>query len=211
MQFQYKSSHLITRLIYGLKMKEQRERLEEAKNPEIIYVTDLVACTHKYHLRLMFPELTMKFEPSAILGDLVHAGLEKYLEKEGFEVEVPIEKKISVKGREYIVKGRVDAYKPSEELVIEIKSGRTSQNLPREHHVYQLKIYLDLLDANKGILIYVTPEKILEYEINRSKDIDVKSLIKSIVEDNVHPKWSWECKYCVFQKICPYYRRTEQF
>jgi CRISPR-associated exonuclease Cas4 len=200
---QYKSSQKITSIIYKEYMKELMERFEEAKNPKVIFVTDLVACTHKFHLRHIFPELTIKFEPSAIMGDLVHSGLESLLKNYGFEVEYPIETKYKVNDEEYILKGRIDAYHPEEKIVVEIKTSRTAQNLPREHHVYQLQIYLNILDARQGILIYITPDRILEYNIDREK-IDVKSLIKMLIEDKVHPKWSWECKYCYFQKICPY-------
>lgn len=204
---QYKSSQEILSIIYNEYMKELFEKLEESKDPSIIYVTDLVACTHKYHLRHLFPELTIRFEPAAILGDLVHAGLENILEKKGFKVELSIEHKYKIEGREYVLKGRIDAYNEEKGEIVEIKTSRTTQNLPREHHVYQLQIYLNILNADKGILVYITPERLLEFYIKREK-IDIKPLIKMIIEDRVHPKWGWECKYCYFQKICPY-RVTE--
>ncbi len=203
------TSHTVTHMIYRELLKEYMDKFEEAKRPDIVYVTDLVACTHKFHLRHLFPELTMRFEPAAILGDLVHMGLESYLEKHGYEVEVPFEKKYKIHGREYTLKGRLDAYNKNEGIIVEIKTGRSSQNLPREHHIYQLQIYLSLLEAEKGILVYITPEKIIEYEFKRDKSINVSSLLKMLVEDTVHPKWSWECRYCPFQKICPYSLKGE--
>jgi CRISPR-associated exonuclease Cas4 len=205
MELRPKSSYRIIQLIYKAALEDYMEKFEEAKNPNIIYVTDLVACTHKFHMRHAFPELTLKFEPAAIMGDLLHAGLEALLEKEGFQIEVPIEKKISLNGKDYIVKGRLDAYKDDEKLPVEIKSGRSAANLPREHHVLQVQVYLDILNANKGILIYITPDRIIEYDIQRDKSVNVKSLVKALLEDSIHPKWDWECKYCPFQKICPYY------
>lgn len=205
--FESKPSYKITSLIYNVLMKEQLEKIEEAKDPSIIYVTDLVSCTHKRRLRQIFPELTLRFEPVAILGDLVHVGLEEYLKKHNYEVEVSVEKKFEIHGREYVLKGRLDAYNPEEKIVVEIKSGRTAQNLPREHHILQLKIYLELMEAEKGILIYITPEKIYEYEFERDKKINIKSMMESLINDQIHPRWSWECKYCIFQKICPYYTR----
>ncbi len=200
---QFKSSHMITRIIYDEYMKDMMEKLEDAKNPYIVFVTDLVACSHKFHLRHEFPELTIKFEPAAIMGELIHSGLEELLKQKGFETEVSIEEKYKINGQEYYLKGRIDAYDPQNKVVVEIKSGRSTQNLPREHHVYQLQIYLNLLKAEKGILIYITPEKILEYSVKKEK-IDIKSLMKMLIEDSIHPKWNWECKYCPFQKICPY-------
>lgn len=203
-----KSSFIITKILYDAMIREQEERMQEARDPSIIYVTDLVACTHKYHLRHVFPEVTVRFEPSAVMGNLVHLGLEKYLEENGFQIEVQLEKKYKIEGKEYLLKGRIDAYKPDEKIIVEIKSSRTPQNLPREHHIYQLQIYMNLLDTDKGILIYITPDKILEYTFRKEK-IDIKSLIKLLIEDSVHPKWAWECRYCLFQKICPY-KASEQ-
>ncbi|ABN70290.1 CRISPR-associated exonuclease, Cas4 family [Staphylothermus marinus F1] len=200
---QYRSSQEILSIIYSEYMKEVFEKLEESKDPSIIFVTDLVACTHKYHLRHLFPELTIRFEPAAILGDLVHSGLESILEKRGFKTEYPVERKYKIKGKEYVLKGRVDAYNEEKGVVVEIKTSRSTQNLPREHHVYQLQVYLNILNANSGILIYITPDRLLEFYIRKEK-IDVESLIKMIIEDRVHPKWDWECKYCYFHKICPY-------
>ncbi len=208
--YETRSSYKITSLIYSEIIKEQREKLAEASDPSIIYVTDLVSCTHKRYLRILFPELTIRFDPPAVLGDLVHIGLEEYLKKHGYDVEVPIEKEYEIHGKKYMLKGRLDAYNRDEGIIVEIKSGRSAQNLPREHHVLQLKIYMELMDAKQGILIYVTPEKILEYLIRRDKKINIKSLLETVIEDQVHPKWSWECKYCIFQKLCPYYTRQAE-
>jgi len=200
----YKASTLITELLYRKVVGEQLEKLEEAKQPNIIYVTDLVSCSHKYHLRRKYPELTIGFEPSAILGVLLHKGLEDIIGSEGYEVEKSIEKTIEVGSEKYIVKGRVDAYNPESRIVVEVKSSRSTGELPRQHHVEQLNIYLNMLDASQGILIYITPDRILEYSVSREK-IELKNMVKNIVNDQTHPRYPWECRYCIFRKICPYY------
>ncbi len=204
----YKSSETIVPLIYKIHISDQLNRLNEIRNPQIIYVTDLVACTHKYKLRRLYPELTIRFEPSALVGEMIHIGVEKYLEREGYTIEYPIEKKYEVDNIEYILKGRVDAFHPEKKIVVEIKSGRDVQNKPLEHHIYQLQIYLNILDVDRGILFYVTPDGFLEYEFKREK-MNIKSLIKMLVNDEIHPRWEWECRYCLFRRICSYALREK--
>lgn len=203
-----RSSEVVIPILYRAFMSEQLNRLEEIRSKNIIYVTDLTACSHKLKLRRLYPELSLRFDPSAITGNLIHIGVEKYLSEQGFSVEYPIEKEVEVEGKKYVLKGRIDAYHPDKNIVVEIKSGRETQNKPLEHHVLQLQIYLNMLNADQGILLYITPEGFLEYSVAREK-VNIKSLLKTLVNDEVHPRWSWECKYCVYRRICPYALREK--
>ncbi|MCY0868427.1 MAG: CRISPR-associated protein Cas4 [Desulfurococcus sp.] len=197
------ASTLVTEILYRRVMKEQLEKLEESRRKDVVYVTELVSCSHKYHLRRKYPELTLGFEPSAVLGTLLHLGLESILREEGYEVEYSVERQVEVEGAFYTVKGRVDAFNPSRGVVVEVKSSRSSRELPRQHHIEQLNIYLNLLEAEKGILVYITPDKIEEYEVLKER-IDVGDLLKNTINDLIHPRYSWECNYCAFKRICPY-------
>lgn len=200
----YKPSGYITELIYSRIIQEQLKRLNELKSPNIIYVTDLVSCTYKYHLRKKFPELTIVFEPATILGDLTHLGLEKILMEKGIKVEVDVLKYIQIGNEIYLVKGRIDAIDEFRKLIIEVKTSRTSLNLPRDHHVKQLNLYLEITGFNNGILIYITPEKILEYEITR-QPINLENEVLDLLNNKHHPRYTWECNYCSYRKICSYY------
>ncbi|MEM1834087.1 MAG: CRISPR-associated protein Cas4 [Thermosphaera sp.] len=198
-----KPDEKITRILYEKYVKEELHRLEELKDPHLIYVTDLVGCTRKYFFRRMYPELTIKFEPSAVLGNLVHAGIASLLMEKGFNTEVEISAEIDVDGEKYTIRGRVDALKRDEGLVVEIKTARSAQDVPKEHHVSQLKIYLEILNYDYGTLVYITPEKIVEFLVRR-EGINLKSLVKTLLEDADHPKYEWECSYCVFKRLCPF-------
>jgi len=206
---QAKASEIVIPILYKTFMAEQLSRLEEARREDVVYVTDLVLCSHKLKLRRMFPELSLAFDPITVTGNLIHIGVEKYLKDHGFVVEYSVEREFEIDGKRYVLKGRVDAYHPDEKIVIEIKSSRTPQNKPLEHHILQLQVYLNLLEARRGVLVYITPEAFLEYAIEREK-LNIKSLIKAAVNDEVHPRWSWECKYCVFKKLCPYATQSTQ-
>lgn len=201
MGLKFEASDYILSILYKGKLKEFKEKFEDMKNPKVIFVTDLTSCSHRRALRFKFPELTLKFEPQMILGDLLHLGLESILEGEGFEKEVPVESTFKLNGEEYIVKGRVDAL--SKDLVVEIKTGRKGQNIPHPHHIMQLQIYMNLLNRDRGILIYITPDKMVEYSVVR-EPLDLNRLVEETVKDTVHPRWRWECKYCVYSRMCPF-------
>ncbi|RLE78715.1 MAG: CRISPR-associated protein Cas4 [Thermoprotei archaeon] len=197
----YVASNAIIKLLYDQMLKEHEDRLSDLKSREVLYVTDLVSCSHKRELRILYPEIYFRFEPTAILGGLAHRGLEQYLIEQGFEVEKEFEIPFELDERIYRIKGRVDARK--EDLVVEIKTARSDQGIPHLHHVMQLQVYLVLLDAAQGILIYITPSRLAEYRIDRV-EIDLKTLVEETVYDLRHPRWSWECKYCPFSRICAY-------
>ncbi|WFO75498.1 CRISPR-associated protein Cas4 [Desulfurococcaceae archaeon MEX13E-LK6-19] len=206
---EFLSSDVITKILYEEKYRDFKERYNELIDPSIIYVTDLVSCSHKYHLRHVLPELTFAFEPPHVLGDLVHRGLEEILSAKGFKVEYPVETIVSIGEKQYHVKGRIDAYDPDKGIVVEIKTARSSQGTPHYHHIEQIRFYLLFTGAKKGVLIYITPDRIVEYSIDPWEDTGIlETRVKETIDDKVHPRWDWECRYCLFNRLCPY--RKEQ-
>lgn len=203
----YEASSVVVSLIYNKIMQEQFRRLGELRDPSIIYVTDLVGCTHKFHMRKQFPELTLVFEPMTVLGDIAHLGLEKILVDSGFEVEVEVSGTFNIEGRSYLLKGRVDAVNRDQRIVLEIKTARSSSGVPREHHVRQLNLYLNLMDFDKGILLYVAPDKLVEFTIPRQV-IKLESEIEDLINNRYRPRYEWECRFCTYGKICPFQRQS---
>uniref|UniRef100_A0A7J3ZM25 CRISPR-associated exonuclease Cas4 n=1 Tax=Fervidicoccus fontis TaxID=683846 RepID=A0A7J3ZM25_9CREN len=195
-------SCFITRLLYERKRQEFLERVEELKDENTIYVTELISCPQKRVYRISFPELTFKFDPHLLLGEMAHVGLQSYLSQAGFEVEKEIEEGVEVEGRVFKVKGRIDAY--SENLIVEIKTGRPGQRLPQAHHVLQTKIYLLMTGAQRGILVYLTSDRLVEYQVDYDESLELGSLVVEYLREGKIPRWEWECRYCVFNKICPY-------
>lgn len=196
-----KSSNTIIEILYKRRLKEFSDRIEELRNPNVVYVTELVTCSHKRFYRLNYPELTLTFEPTLILGELLHYGLEEVLREEGYNVEVEVERDYTVNGGEYKLKGRVDAL--GRGGVVEIKTGRAGQTLPHQHHILQLQVYMELLDVNWGILVYVTPDRLVEFKVER-ESVRIEELISDTIKDSTHPRWEWECRYCPYSKLCPY-------
>ncbi|HIP66018.1 MAG TPA: CRISPR-associated protein Cas4 [Pyrodictium sp.] len=198
--------------IYNKKVNEYMVRLKELTDPYTLYITDLVSCSHKRVLRHVYPHLLLRFEPPLIVGDLIHAGLAKMLEDENeWIAEYNVERKFEVDGIEYKVLGRADLVKVDSSgkpvYVVEVKTSKElPQNAPLEHHVIQLQLYMNLLEVDKGSLIYITSDALVEYEFDR-QHINIIDLIRETVNDNMHPRYSWECRYCVYRKLCPYAKR----
>ncbi|HIP85560.1 MAG TPA: CRISPR-associated protein Cas4 [Pyrodictium sp.] len=203
---------LILNRIYNKKVNEYMLRLKELTDPHTLYVTDLVSCSHKRVLRHAYPHLSLRFEPPLIVGDLIHAGLAKMLEDENEWVpEYTVEKKFEINGTEYRVLGRIDLVKIDSNgkpiHVVEIKTGKElPQNAPLEHHVIQLQLYMNLLEVDKGSLVYITSDALVEYEFDR-QPINILDLVRETINDSIHPRYAWECRYCVYRKLCPYAKR----
>lgn len=197
------SASYVLPLIYGEDVKEFNEKLVELRDPSVIYVSDLVVCTHKWHLRRQYPELTFRFEPQLVIGKVVHRGLAEFLKNKSFETEFSIEREIYVDSRKYVLKGRVDAYSRGENVIVEFKYSKLFREKPLEHHVMQLQLYMNMLGAEKGVLLYLTPNAMVEFLYNKI-DYNIETYVKEVIDDSHHPRWSWECRFCVFRKLCGY-------
>lgn len=197
----------ISELLYRWRVEEARKRMESKQDYEV-YVTDLVFCPLKVRYQKMYSEIALAhaFSPVTVLGELVHIGLEKFLQdqlgRDVVNVEVECDREIVVDGTAYVVKGRVDAIVG--DTVIEIKTSRSDANIPYQHHILQLRLYLWLTGFNKGLLVYVTPERIAEFEVNTpASDGEVADLVRSIIVGEPAPRYAWECSYCPYAYLCP--------
>ena len=198
-------------LLYRAKERSFADRLRESTDPRTVYVTDLVSCSQKRLFRIEMPLASFRFEPPLLLGDLVHLGIERLLEEEGWVTEMEVVKRFRVDGAEYTLRGRVDAALVTGngvEHVLEVKTARSVER-PLEHHVLQLQVYMALLGARSGTLLYITPDKILEFSVE-PRDVDVEALVAETVRNEARPRYDWECRYCPYRRYCPYSRSEER-
>lgn len=197
--------------------KEEKEK--HAREPGVVWVTDLISCSLKEKYSRLYPELEMAqlFKPVLVQGTLLHYGLEKVLSdiliEKGWTVEIEKEGTITVNLRRLlvnapaedtvIVKGRIDLFVENgkEKFGIEIKTARADLSLPHEHHVDQVKIYNTMFGVEKSYLLYVTPDRVTQY-IVRDK-MPLQDIAKRIAENTV-PRYKWECQYCPFAVLCPH-------
>ena len=193
---------MIVEELFKAKVEESKKY---SKGPNEVYVTDLVRCPLKAKFEGLYPELkeAENYSPAAILGDLVHRGLENFL-KEKFNAEIEVEgsRTVEINGKSVTVKGRADAI--TQDYVIEIKTSRADKGLPHDHHVLQLRLYLWLFNRKKGILLYVTPDRVTEYEVSDPPDeAEVLRHLEDFLNIRYAPKFKWECNYCPFSVLCP--------
>lgn len=194
----------------------KQERAKHAREPSVYWVTDLVSCSLKRCFALKYPELELAefFKPVAVLGSLVHAGwgqiIGNILEGEGVRVELEVESSLEVDlesivpgSGKVVVKGRADTLvimRDGSRYGIEVKTSRSDLSLPMEHHVDQVRLYNLLFNLEKSYLLYVTPERIAQYEI--AERASEEEIVKRIL-DMKAPRYAWECKYCPFAVLCP--------
>jgi len=206
----------LTQTLFKRRFNDKKNH--EKKDSNTIYVTDLLYCPLKPRLREQFKELTLAeaYNPSTLQGSLIHEGIERILIEElNAEVEVPISKEIQIEDQVYTIVGRADAIKDN--VVIEIKTSKSDISIPRDEHILQLMIYVNMFNNNPkwnnrltqfgtfyGILLYMTPDRITEFQINMGiTDDKLTELVQDYLYSRYTPKHDWECKYCVFAKVCP--------
>ncbi|MEM0380948.1 MAG: PD-(D/E)XK nuclease family protein, partial [Desulfurococcaceae archaeon] len=176
----YDSIGYILPLIYEDDIREFNEKLNELRDPSVIYVSDLVVCTHKWHLRRRYPELTFRFEPQLVIGKIIHKGLAELLKNRNFEIEFSLNREVYVNSRKYVLKGRVDAYNRDENVIVEFKYSKLFREKPLEHHVMQLQLYMNMLDADKGVLVYLTPNAMFEFSYSRL-DYNIENHVEELI------------------------------
>ena len=204
----------IPNVVYKIRKLEFEEHKRDVN---ILWVSDLVRCPLKRLFELKYSEIVQAetFNPIFIIGDLIHKGIQNYLglAKErsllNYEVQVEVEgqKEVEVNGKKVTIRGRLDILiKNNSELIgYEIKYSKNDGNIPYEHHKLQILLYKWLFNLNKAYLLYITPERIVEFEINESlNDGDILKLVKDTLNLRKTPRYSWECGYCPYSVLCPY-------
>ncbi|MEM1644429.1 MAG: CRISPR-associated protein Cas4 [Ignisphaera sp.] len=194
-------------IIYKQRIEETIKRINKKLDNEL-YVTDLVYCPLKYRYQKLYKELTIAsaINPATLLGEFTHHGIEKMLIEilglDNVKTEVEYEKSVEVEGTLYIIKGRIDAI--IGDYVVEIKTSRSDTSIPQNHHILQTRLYLWLTGYKKALLLYVTANRIAEFIVDKpATDIEVSDLVREIKAGAPAPRYSWECRYCIYSALCP--------
>jgi len=194
----------IDQLFFEMRQKyiEERERLREKfenDRKKLFFVHELCECSEKRKMRLRFPEVekATTYNPRFALGQLVEEALKQRFKNENDNIYV---KELTADNEIYAVSGMVDIIDPETQTPIEIKYQTSLHKSPHEHHIFQTKLYLWLLNAKYGEIIYVSPEGLKAYAVDEPlTDEEVLALIKNVKA----PRWQeWECKYCPYQQFC---------
>ncbi len=179
-----------------------REKLRakyKESGKHLLFVHEICECSNKRKMRLRFPELEKAetYNARFAIGQLIEEALKYRFKNEG---DFTYTRELVVDGKPYLICGTIDILEPETKTPIEVKYQTALKNEPKEHHVLQLKLYLWLIGAEKGELLYVSPEGIKSFTIG--KPLTEREVIELIKEEKA-PRWvEWECAYCQYQPFC---------
>ncbi len=184
---------------------------------DVVFVHELVTCSQRRVFDLSgdyIQSWVTAHGVSPIVGELIHEGFTRVLgEKLGDYIivyEREFTKLVDLGGRVVSVIGTPDIVLLKgevPEVVVDIKFTR-SPKIPYDHHKLQVMLYRWLTGAKYSFLLYVCPDvglKLIEVSEYLTDD-DVAKLVKETLENLAHPRFEWECQYCIYRSICPYVR-----
>jgi len=181
-----------------------------------VYASEISACDRRITFALLGcePDALREDNPSALIGDAIHAHLEELL-MESFPGRVETEVRV-VSGA---VSGRIDALLMEDDntlTVIDIKTVSAKEWATRSkmnEYVDQISVYAALVEAQTGVVLLVNRDtgemEELRFEIDRAraeallyKALRLQSLA---LEGYIAEAVAWgteECRWCPFRKRC---------
>ncbi|MEM2151425.1 MAG: hypothetical protein QXG68_07900 [Candidatus Bathyarchaeia archaeon] len=123
-------------------------------------------CSNKRKMRLRFPELERveTYNARFAVGELIEEALKHRFKN---ELDFTYMKELNINGKPYVICGTIDIIDPETETPIEVKYQTALKDEPKERHVLQLRLYLWLIGAEKGELLYISPERLKSFIIEK--------------------------------------------
>jgi len=177
-----------------------------------IHVSEVVGCLRKAWLNRKYGDLKNLNHLSNAkcvilgLGFASHFVLEEALRELGYVTEKPVTVEFP-NGLKLI--GTPDAY--NDKVVLEVKTVNKIPDYPYEHHILQLNAYLNILNYDSGLIVYICKKdgRVKIYEIRRDmrKYVQIleraKKLYYHISKDiPPEPEPSHLCNYCEWKLYC---------
>ncbi|CAJ31498.1 putative nuclease [Betalipothrixvirus acidiani] len=188
------------------KMQQEHSPKKEGE----VYVTDLLHCV----LRPKREEP----ETSIIRGVALHEGLEKLLTMYG-EKKIEFEKEVRKQYGDYTLIGRLDGL-TEDNIVIEFKTVAKPPDHPYEEHIFQVLIYMNMVNATKGVIVYVGNNEMREFIVEDGKVTEIETGQTFFSQYHVDDEWIKrqiemymtktliapfnECRYCELRKSCQF-------
>jgi len=200
----------LLKLIFRAFINASRKKYKEEKE-DVIHVHELISCKYKSEFAKDLPELFTPIRPPVLIGEAIDEYLKQLFENDEElsalteSTVAEFQKVIKVDESKITLIGRPDVV--LKDMVVEIKYSQFENNLPREHHIAQVKIYLFLTGKRKGKLIYITNKQLREFDVDN--DWSEREII-DLFRNWTSPRYEWECTYCIIRSICPYFRKSEK-
>lgn len=213
--------------------KKREKRVDRFSPSQIAY-----ECHRRIYFDMIYPRTADDASLGTfVLGDAIHSVIQSILESRGAVSNVSCGKSYEQNGSSLYINGECDSLIEKDcgieindivlsDLVTEIKTvspfawkyivggvskGEAIIGSPKKSHVNQLNTYLDLLDKDEGLLLYVNKDNlsIYSYHVRRDNSIMEQTLSRCfavrdlIVSKTVPAKHkSNECSYCNHKDLC---------
>ncbi len=207
-------------MIVELLTSKLKEHYDQDKRTGV-HVSDLTLCIRKAALRKINPVATTMREVNFFTsGRAIHDAIQTLAnyEKDRFEIEKEVEFEGMV--------GHIDLYDKINNIPIECKSTRIKEvKQPKPFHVDQLKSYMAVTGAKKGIILYqclmhFDDKPFCEFEITMNEKERGEQLASMILRRDYYKKaldtkdpfriegvmdnkdLSWLCRDCEYNQKC---------
>ncbi len=151
------------------------------------------------------------------IGTAVHRAVLERLADYGFVIEVPVSKRYG----DVTIVGRVDAYHPDLDVIIELKVVSKKVDEPPKEHMAQVSIYMDIVGCRRGYIAYLStdPRKPLwVYEVRKNRHL-VDWVVERARKLSHHlregteplPEPSPLCAFCPYASMCKPLLRRKRF
>lgn len=192
-----------------------------------IHVSDLTLCPRKSILRKIHPTpTTMKELNFYTSGKAIHAAIQTLAQNQS---KFEIEKKVEFGN----ILGHIDLYDSENNIPIECKSTRVKTvTEPKGFHIDQLKSYMAMSNATKGIILYqclmnFDDKPFVEFEIETTSAENKKTLDNLLTKAKLYAQnlenktafmmegvfnnseMNWLCKDCPYKDQCQEYESRE--
>ena len=177
-------------------------------NADVVFVTEAVQpCVRKSYFNRLYPQPP---NISTVVGEFLHRLLQEQFKAQGYGVEVGLALDLG----DFRLVGRADVVHDDENgntHVVEIKTVGRLPQAPQKTHVLQLQVYMQLLNAGQGTILYIDRNKglIRLFDVKPNPQAlelavaNAKVLWQSL-QDYVPPvahRGAW-CVFCPHRKRC---------
>ncbi|MCY0874933.1 MAG: PD-(D/E)XK nuclease family protein, partial [Firmicutes bacterium] len=153
-----------------------------------------------------------------IRGIALHEGLETLLTMYG-EKKIEFEKEVRKQYDNFTLIGRLDGI-TEDNIVVEFKTVYKPPDHPYEEHVFQVLIYMNMLNTTKGVIVYIGNNEMKEFIVEDGKVTELETGQIFFSQYHVDDEWIKkqienyktrtliapfdECKFCELKKTCQF-------
>lgn len=188
---------MVVMIVEELLRKNYNEYIERIQNkkPNEIFARELVQCKQKaiWKKQLQF---IFTADTYFIINSLIHRAMFDFLaERYQAKTDIYVSKRID----NLIISDYIDAI--DDNYVYEIKFVEGIGDSPLFHHRRHMKILLWLTEMERGKIIYISDDRMVEFDVEEAYD---DAMVEDLLRTWESPLHDWECAYCHFSDFCSF-------